>query len=95
MFYLAILNKVYVTVTLGWHDSICYTLSMFIILTIFDVSIEDERVYGILCIGNPWAKEPQDFIAHFCELWGNHVQHPLTQKVFKTEILCLQFRKGK
>ena len=31
------------------HCTVCYKLSMSIILTIFDVSIHEKRVYGSLC----------------------------------------------
>ena len=31
------------------HRTVCYKLSMSIMLTIFDVSIEEKRVYGALC----------------------------------------------
>ena len=31
------------------HRTVCYKLSMSILLTIFDVSIEEKRVYGGLC----------------------------------------------
>ena len=31
------------------HCTVCYKLSMNIMLTIFDVSIKEKRVYGSLC----------------------------------------------
>ena len=31
------------------HCTVCYNLSMSIMLTIFDVSIKEKRVYGSLC----------------------------------------------
>ena len=31
------------------HCTVCYNLFMSIILTIFDVSIKEKRVYGCLC----------------------------------------------
>ena len=31
------------------HCTVCYNLSMSIMLTIFDVSIKEKRVYGKLC----------------------------------------------
>ena len=31
------------------HSTVCYKLSMNIMLTIFDVSIKEKRVYGSLC----------------------------------------------
>ena len=32
------------------HCTVCYNFSMSIMLTIFDVSIKEKRVYGILCL---------------------------------------------
>ena len=43
-------------------------------LTLFDVSIEDERVYGILCsvVVFP-GKGATEFHWTFCMKWGYHV----------------------
>ena len=49
------------------------------------VSIEDERVYGILCIALfPQQRSHRNALEIFCDM-KYHVQHPITQKVNKIE----------
>ena len=54
--------------------------------TIFDASIEDEGVHGILCIEFFPRQSSHVFsLDIFCVIWGYHVQHSITQTVYKIE----------
>ena len=59
---------------------------MCIMLIIFDVSIENQKIYGILQIEIfPQQKSHIITLDIFCVIRGYHVQHSITQNVFKIE----------
>ena len=73
-----------------------YILSMCIMLTILDASIENQKVYGNICIEIfPRQKSHRIKFDSFFVIWGYHDQHSIPQKVYKIEIYFLQFRKAK